>query len=114
MASSLKRNIDYLKVLAKANDTQRKAIIQTADEDLILCICECILNVLEGNVRISPASKKKLQRYKSALRQVVGGDCSLDERRDIIEQKGGFLPILLTPILSIAGQLLAETLVGRK
>jgi hypothetical protein len=34
-----------------------KAIIQTSDKELVYCICECILNIVNGNVKI-----KKIQK----------------------------------------------------
>lgn len=108
MAERLKRNLDFIKVLANAKPRQRKAIVHTADKDLILCLCEIILNLLTGNVKVPDKIIDQLRKHKDCLRTLAEQRTSLKTRRDILEQKGGFLPILLTPILSIAGQLLAD------
>ena len=107
----LQKNISYLDVLAKAKPSQRKAILQTADKDLILCLCECILNVLNGNVPLKPDIQEKLGKYKAQLRILASKETPAKYRKDILVQKGGaFLPLLLAPILGIAGQLIADSI----
>jgi len=64
-------------------------ILKSAGDDLIKCICDCTLNVLEGNVRVSPKQKLKLKRHKKALRDLAKKKVSLIRKRQII-QKGGF------------------------
>lgn len=114
MSKILKNNIDSLKVLARANKKQRKAIVDTANSELILCICECVFNILNGHVKITAGNKKKLARYKSVLRRLATRDCPVNDRRKLIIQKGGFLPILLSPILNVAGQLLSDIILNKK
>lgn len=106
----LERNLDFLKLLTKVKPKQRQAIIKTSDRDLVLCLCECVLNLLEGNLKITPSQLEKLKRYKNPLRTLVDNKTSIKEKRNILEQRGGFLPILLAPILSIASQLLFDSL----
>jgi hypothetical protein len=106
----LKRNIDYLKVLSVAKAKQRKAIIKTADSDLITCLCECALNLLNGNLTITDKNLAKLNRFKTPIRQLVDKSVSQADKRKILEQKGGFLPALLVPVLGLAAQLLIDNL----
>lgn len=105
----LKRNIDYLSVLNKAKKSQRDGIIRQADKDLILCLCECAQNVLEGIVPLTDTNFKKLKRHQSKLRTLAAHPANIKHKKEILQQ-GGFLPLLLAPILSIAGQLLADAL----
>ncbi len=109
----LKRNIDYIKILSKATPKQCKAIIQTADADLILCLCECVLNLLEGNIKVSPKTLNELQRHKKPLRDLVDKSVSKSDKKKILEQKGGFLPALLIPVLSAASSLLVDALIRK-
>lgn len=108
--AKLKKNIDYLKVLSKANKHQRGAIIQTANKELIECLCECALNILNGNVPLKNSDLQKLQKHKCHLRNLSDPNISEEDKRTLLQQKGGFLPILLAPILSLAGQLLANSI----
>jgi hypothetical protein len=106
----LKRNIDYIRVLAKSKPKQRKAIINTADKDLIICLCECILNLLSGNIEVDSDTLNKLNSHKRNLRTLADRKTAFKQRKDILEQKGGFLPVLLAPMLGIAGQLIADAI----
>jgi hypothetical protein len=105
----LERNINHLKILSKAIKPQRESIINTASKDLILCICDCAYNCLNGNIPLTDKQIKQLVRYKKQIRRLANKDCNtLRENKEIILQNGGFLPLILTPVLSIAGSLLAD------
>jgi hypothetical protein len=41
-----------------------RAIIHTSDKELICCICECIFNFVNGNVKVSYEELIKLKKYK--------------------------------------------------
>jgi hypothetical protein len=109
----LNRNITLLDVLVKANKPQRDALINTATNDQLQCICDCATNILNENIPISDRQYKKLKRFQKHIRYIANSDDNIDNKKLVI-QKGGFLPILLTPILSAAASLLAETLINRK
>ena len=55
----MKRNKDFLRVLAKCKQHQCKAILKVADESLIKAIVECIYNILRGTVPITKRQKSK-------------------------------------------------------
>ena len=66
MAQRLRKNHDFLKLLAKCTPAQRKAILKVADNALVRTICECVLNVLKGTVPVSKPAKKKLLPHKKS------------------------------------------------
>jgi hypothetical protein len=109
LPKKLKKNISYIDVLSKAKKKQRDAIIKTADNELIQCLCECALNILNGNVPLKNSDFQRLSKYKQQLRNLSDPDIHFNQKRDVL-QRGGFLPLLLTPILTLAGQLLANSL----
>ena len=109
----LRRNFKYLKYLKKAQRNQRCALLKSAHKDLILCICDCAVNVLKGNVRLTAKHKKALRRYRAALRALTENRRGVETKRKLLIQKGGFLPFLLAPILSAAGGFLGNILRGR-
>lgn len=109
----LKQNITYIDVLAKAKRAQRKALLETADPSLILCLCECISNVLNGNVPLKPNELNKLKRYQAILRKLSTQNIPTKQRKELLVQKGGFIPALLTPILGLASSLLVDAITKR-
>lgn len=111
----LQRNFKLLKLLQKSKKTQRHKLLKTADNDLIVCLCDCANNILKGNVKLKPKEKRQLSRHKKILRTLASGNSlqSVKKKRNLLIQKGGFLPLLLTPILSAAGGLLSSLISGR-
>lgn len=78
-----------------------KNILAVADPVLYKAICECALNITNGNIPITNADKKKLETYKGVLRKLSCSNNTLLSKRKIIRQKGGsFLPILLATLLA--------------
>lgn len=94
-----KRHAAILHALCHLNETQRKALLSKADTGLIQCICECALNVLQGNVVLKKGEKKRLKRHAYLLRRLTEKRKSLNSKKRVIIQNGGFLPLLLAPIL---------------
>ena len=83
---------------------KRRDIIRKCDNDLICSLSECCHNVLKGNVPLTPAQKVKLRRKKHNLRKLSIKKTSIKARKKIL-QRGGFLGALITPILSVLGNL---------
>ena len=110
MSARLSRNWDLLKVLKSASPPQRKAILLTANDDLILAICEIVDNVLRGAVKLSPLQRNKLKQYKKVLRDTADHKISKKYKRKVIAQKGGFLPLILGPALALVAGLLGEAI----
>ena len=100
MSHSVKKHGDFLKVLAKCNPKQRKALLQHISPDLLKCLCECCLNVLKGNVSLSTSQKRQLSRHRRVLRSLADRKTPNKRKKQLLLQKGGFLPALLGPIIS--------------
>jgi len=95
----VKSNYHALHVLKTAEPTWRKALITIRNKELVNCISECVLNVLNGNLKLSDCNTRKLQKHKSELRTVADRQVSLSGRKLLIVQRGGFLLPLLSAIL---------------
>ena len=105
MSQRVKKQAPLLNHLAKAKPSAVKAIINTGDKELINVLCECALNVLNGNVRLTKSQKARLCRHKTGIREISLKKTSLKKKRETL-QRGGFLRALLAPILGIIGGLL--------
>lgn len=108
MAQRLRKNHDFLKLLAKCTPAQRKAILKVADDSLVRSICECVLNVLKETVPVSKPAKKKLLTHKKKLVALVEKSTPLNKKKQILVQDGGNLfSVLLPPVLRVLSSILA-------
>ena len=102
---------DYLTLLANSKDgKRRKALLDVATKQEIDAISECLLNIVNGRVRISPTKIGKLKRIKKHLKDLTNKRCSFKRRKQILKQEGGFLTSLLPVALTVLGSLFG----GRK
>lgn len=99
MSSRVRKHIHTLKVLSEGNRDINNAILRSSKPDLIHSLSECCKNILEGNVPLSSRCKSRLSRYKKDLRRVADKQTSHKRKKQTL-QKGGFLPLLLAPLLS--------------
>ena len=112
MTKRLKRNIELLKILKKCkNRRQRQVILELANNDLVHCVCDCINNILKGNLQLSKKKREELKKFAPVFRQLAESKGGVETKRKVLIQKGGFLPALLAPIIGLAGGLIGE-LVG--
>ena len=77
----------------------QNSIIQKASKEEIFSICECVLNILRGNLKLKPKDKLKLQKYKSILRKLINIATPVKHKKKLI-QTGGFIQTLLPIILT--------------
>ena len=100
-----------VRIKKAANELRRlkklgpKKFFKTCNKQSILKICECVKNVLNGNLHIKPCHLKKLSRHKQTLRQLALKKTSLKVRKRLL-QKRGFLGLLLPALAPLVGGLL--------
>ena len=98
---NLREQLPLLQALKQAKQPQKRKIILAAGGDpLIKCLGECCHNVLTGNVYMHPAQRQKLKRHAAVIRALGDRKTGLKKKKEILVQRGGFLPALLVPILS--------------
>ena len=71
MVSTLRKHEAVLHILAKASPGVARKIIQDSKTDLINILSECAINILNGNVPLTPKRKQQLQKFKSNLRKLA-------------------------------------------
>ena len=95
----LRSNYHALHVLKYAKSNLPKAILSNCDRELVNSICECVLNVLNGNVKLSGCVTRKLRKHKAVLRKVADKRVPISGKKKLIVQRGGFLLPLLSAVL---------------
>lgn len=84
-----------------------KHAIKNATSDEIKTICECVKNILVGNVPIHPTSVTRLKPYKKQLHTLALKKVPLYKKRQILQSGGGFfLPIIATLASSLISKLI--------
>ena len=103
---TLKKHHNFLYILARSHPSQKKALIRTASNEQLKSLCEICLNVLGGNI---PINLQKLKKYKKLLRALADKKFSVQrKKRILLNQSGGFLPVIAPAIISALGGILGR------
>ena len=78
------------------------------NKKLVICISECILNVLNGNINLTVCDTRKLQNHKAALRKISDRPEPLSKKKKLIVNGGGFLLPLLSAITPTLASLIVR------
>ena len=91
---------DLLRVLGHCQPKIRNAILKNCENHLIHIICDCVYNVVKGNVPgLTQEKVNKLASHKSSLIKLTK-KLPIKEKRKIFVQKGsGFLPFYFPSLL---------------
>lgn len=103
MSARLKRNAHLLNALYKSGPQKRKDIMLHSSPDFVKTICEIALNILKGNISLSPSQYKTLKKYKTNIRLLADRKVGINRKRRILStQRGGFFPLLgvIVPLLT--------------
>ena len=98
MSSRVERQVHLLQAIAEGHPQVVKAILRGADNDLIKCLAECALNLLRGNIVLTPDEKTKLIKYRQKIRNIAGKKQTLKDKHKTI-QTGGLAAALLAPLM---------------
>ena len=69
-----------------------------------------VLNLLKGNIIVPNASLTRLKSHKTKLLYLTRKKPSLKQKKQVLNQKGGFLPALAALITPLAVDLLGKVL----
>ena len=72
----MQKHLDFLNLLSKTNPIQQRALSETAEPDQVRAICECIYQIMNGNIPICQGIKEELIPKKQVL-------CTLRKKRKI-------------------------------
>ena len=106
--SKLQQHIPFLCACFKSNGKQRKDMITHANRGQMEAIGEVALNLLKGNIIVPTASFKRLKPHKTKLLYLTRKTPSLKQKKEVLNQKGGFLPALAALVAPLAVDLLGK------
>lgn len=109
----LSRNIHRLHVAAESPVKLQKALLRQLDIDFVACLCDCIDNIKDKTIKLSKKQWKKLKPYSNILNKLAAPTTSFKtKRRILIQQKGGFLPYIISPVLYMLAELATQYIKG--
>ena len=79
-------------------------ILDEGGMELVHCICDCVHNILQGNIPVSEEEKTEFKRHKHCLRKLINKKTSDREKKHLI-QEGGFLGSLIPTLVGLVGKL---------
>ena len=109
--SRLQSQLHFLHVLKDAKPHARRALLASANDELIKAIVECALNTLNGDHKLTKEEKSKLKKYvyKSRLRALINPKISFMSKRKLLVQKVVFIVPFLANVLSgVIGSLISN------
>ena len=107
MSKRIKKHIHLLSLICECNRRQRNALIQTLSKDQLLAICECVDNVLNGNVKLDSKVLRSVRGKRNQFREIRKRSVPTRLKKEALLQTGGALPALLIPAISIASALIS-------
>ena len=78
------RQRPFLETVFHATPTQRRHLLQHANQDQINALSELVLNLLRRRIPLTPPLMARLRRYKSLLREVGKRRHSTKRRRALL------------------------------
>ena len=67
-----------LRQMLQSSDINLKKLIKTASKNFIKFLCECFLNVVNGNVAIN---KKLIETHEKSFRKIISKQTGLKEKK---------------------------------
>ena len=110
MSGLVRRNLSLLKKLLKAKPHQRRVILQTGSDELILSLCEVALNILRGTIPLTSGQYRRLVKNKSLIKLIADKKIGVGKKRRTINQQGGFI----LPLLSVAIPFITSLIASRR
>ena len=104
----LKLNLETLKKICNCTKkTNTKNLLNSSkDNSLIRVLNDCILNTLNGNVKVSEKEKARLKKYKGILRKILKEKKLTSKKKFLIQKGQGFLPLILPGAISLITSLI--------
>ena len=118
MSQRIQNHIHHLEVLSRGKPKLQRALIQGADREFMLCLCECVDNVIKGNVPLSSSQIDKLKSKRHLLRKLCNRRLSLKKKKAALLQRGSGLGLLagllIKPLLPLIVKHIAKTIQKKK
>jgi hypothetical protein len=110
------KHLPLINVLAKMKPEDFQTIVDVLPDEATEIICECVFNVLNTDIKLSPKKKSHLRKFIKAncsihrLGKIAKKSIPISKRKKALKQEGKGLPL----ILGAAIPFLMDLFMGRK
>jgi len=100
-----KKYLPLLKVLRKLNAEDVTSVMDFLTDDAIDNICECVYNILNTDLKLSPKKKSHLKKFIKTncsihrLHKISKKTIPVSKRRKALRQEGRGLPLILASVI---------------
>lgn len=97
-----KTQLDLIKSLSKLKEKDVQCLLSHISDDAIDCLCECVFNVLNTDLKLSSKKKNSLKKLIKTncsthrLKQISNKKNPISKRRRALKMEGKGLPFLLS------------------
>jgi hypothetical protein len=106
-ATRLSKIVTELQRINTMTPSKQNQFIDTCHNDFIKCIGSYTRSVINGKAKLTPYVLKNLRRRKQLVRTLARKNTSLKTKRKIL-QTGGFLGLILPPVVSLMSSILKK------
>jgi len=99
-----------LLALSSARPKVRTLILKCLDRGTIRVLAQLAANIMYGNIPLDKRQVRHFRRFKSLVKLLSYKYANTEQKREALLQQGGFLPLLLPIISSIAGALVSKAI----
>jgi len=99
MSRSVNINFGLLEALVKLKQQPRTQLLKIADKSLVIAICECALNILNGNISLTPEERDRLYKERKYIRSLAKSKVSWTNKRTEIVKREDFIPFIIEPVI---------------
>ena len=110
MSTRLEMTDAFIKVLARSNTRQRKLLLRGATNEQLKGLFELCLNIIRGNLPINNTEFLRLKRHRKTLESLASRRVPLYKKREIVNQKGGFIGAVAKIAIPILASIIASKL----
>ena len=77
-------NLTMLIALHCSSKSQKKELLKHLKPDTINPICECVINIINKNIKVNDQEKKKINRNHDKIRELLNSRTSQKKEKDVL------------------------------
>ena len=102
MASHVEHVKQLLEKIKHSSQIERNALLKALSNKEVKLLCEVCLNLVHGHLKVqNPTTFNKLKKHRKLLSDLADKRKSIKRKRQLINQKGGFIGALAAAALPI-------------
>jgi len=115
---ALRKHYDLFKLVSSKNPNkkQREALIETLNKEQMGGITKLVKDFLNQKYTVPPKTMKQMKKDKAYIYALINSKTNINDKKQILKQKGGFLgllaplagallPGLLGPVIGAVGKI---------